>query len=84
VQRIGYQLECHRTTGHGWRLIHQLLAAGVLDPELAQVGAMPSTAPSKSLFRSPLPASYIENLMEEEPLFRTKTGNEDMDELTLS
>ena len=39
VQRIGYQLECHRTTGHGWRLIHQLLAAGVLDPELAQVGA---------------------------------------------
>jgi hypothetical protein len=45
---------------------------------------MPSTAPSKSLFRSPLPASYIENLMEEEPLFRTKTGNEDMDELTLS
>jgi hypothetical protein len=45
---------------------------------------MPSTAPSKSLVRSPLPASYIENLMEEEPLLRTKTGNEDMNKMTLS
>ena len=38
VQRIGHQLERHRTAGHGWRLIHQLFAGGILDPELAEVG----------------------------------------------
>jgi hypothetical protein len=43
---------------------------------------IPSTAPSNNLVRSPLPASYNENLIEEEPLFNTKTGNEDMNENT--
>jgi hypothetical protein len=39
---------------------------------------MPSTAPSKSLVRAPSPASYTENLIEEDPLFKTKTGKKDM------
>src|SRR6185437_12890963 len=43
---------------------------------------MPSTAPSKSLVRSAPPASYTPNLMEEEPLFKTKTGKEGMSEST--
>ena len=39
VQRVGHQLECHGAVGQSRRLIHQLFAGGVLDPELAQVGA---------------------------------------------
>jgi len=39
VKRVGDQLEGNRTIGQGRRLIHQLVAAGVLDPEFAQIGA---------------------------------------------
>jgi len=60
----------------------QLLAPG-LDPELAQVGADAVDSASKSLVRSPLPASYIENTGRKNAI-QTKTGNEDMDELALS
>ena len=81
VQRVGYQLERHGAVGQRGRLIHQLLAAASLIQNLPRSVPMPSTAPSNSLARSPLPASYNENLMEEEPLFKTKTGNEDMNEI---
>ena len=39
VERVGDQLEGHRARGQGRSLIDQLLALGVLDPELAQIGA---------------------------------------------
>ena len=39
VQRIRNQLECDRSVGQRRRLIHQLLARCILDPELAQIGA---------------------------------------------
>src|ERR1039458_5102050 len=39
---------------------------------------MPSTATSWSFRGSPSPAPYTENLMEEEPLFKTNTGNDAM------
>ena len=61
--------------GQRRRLVHQLLAVRILDPELAQVGADPiDRALKEPLRRSPFPASYTENLIEEEPLFKTKTG----------
>ena len=41
VQYIGHQLECDRAVGQGRGLVHQLLALGVLDPELALIGADP-------------------------------------------
>jgi hypothetical protein len=47
VQRIGHELECHRSAGHGRRLIHQLLVGSVLDPELAEVGADAVDCPLK-------------------------------------
>src|SRR3954463_1716444 len=43
--------------------------------------AIPSTAPSKILVRWPSADSYMANLMEEEPLFRTKIGKDDMESL---
>ena len=39
VQRVRHQLERHRAARHGRRLIHQLFAARIFDPELAQIGA---------------------------------------------
>ena len=39
VERVGYELECHGAVGQRRRLIHQLFAAGILDPELAEIGA---------------------------------------------
>ena len=39
VQRVGHQLEGHGAIGQSRRLIDQLVALGVLDPELAQIGA---------------------------------------------
>ena len=81
VQRIRNQLECHRAAGQGRRLDPPAcLPLASLIQNLPRSVPMPSTAPSKSRARSPLPASYTENLMEEEPLFKTKTGNDDMDE----
>ena len=39
VQRVGHQLEGHGALGQSRSLIDELLALGVLDPELAQIGA---------------------------------------------
>ena len=39
VQRVGHQLEGHGARGQSRGLIDELLARGVLDPELAQIGA---------------------------------------------
>ena len=39
AQRVGHQPESHRARGQRRRLIHQLAALRILDPELAQVGA---------------------------------------------
>ena len=39
VQRIGYEFEGHGTGGQSRRLIDQLFAGRVLDPEIAQIGA---------------------------------------------
>ena len=39
LQRIGHQLESDGAVGQRRRLVHQLFAVGILDPELAEVGA---------------------------------------------
>ena len=39
VERVGHQLERDRTAGQRRRLVHQLLAVRILDPELAQIGS---------------------------------------------
>jgi hypothetical protein len=39
VKRVGHQLEGDGARGQGRSLIDQLFAVGVLDPELAQIGA---------------------------------------------
>jgi hypothetical protein len=39
MKRVGHQLECDGAGGQGRGLIHQLLAGGILDPELSLVGA---------------------------------------------
>ncbi len=39
VERVGDQLEGHGAVGQRGRLIDELVAVGVLDPELAQIGA---------------------------------------------
>jgi hypothetical protein len=39
VKRVGNHLEGHGAVGQGRGLIDQLLAVGVLDPELAQIRA---------------------------------------------
>ena len=39
VERVGDQLEGHGAVGQRGRLIDELFAVGVLDPELAQIGA---------------------------------------------
>ncbi len=39
VKRVDHELECHGEAGHRRRLVHELFAAGVLNPEFAEVGA---------------------------------------------
>ena len=39
IERIGNQLESNRAIRQSGRLIHQLVACGILDPELALIGA---------------------------------------------
>jgi len=64
-------------------LIDKLFAGGVLDPELAQIGA---DAVDRALVQlAPLAAAgFVDgNLMDEEPLFKTRMGKEDISEKPL-
>src|SRR5579862_8396961 len=54
------------------------LPAASLIQNLPRSVPMPSTAPSCSLRLSPFAASQTENLIDDDPLFRTSTGNDDM------
>jgi len=57
VKRVGNHLEGYGAVGQGRGLIDQLLAVGILDPELAQIGADAVDRASNSLRRSSPPAS---------------------------
>ena len=53
VQRVGHQFERDGAIGQRRRLIDQLFALGILDPELAEVGADAVDCALMSLRRSP-------------------------------
>jgi len=75
VQRIRNQLECNRRFGSAgvWS---QASCRRILDPELAQIRPNAVDRTFVQLAPFAVPASYTENLMEEEPLFNTSTGND--------